>query len=141
VERERGKNLSYHGVPTDRNESELFSIAFPTPSLRRMRIQEYAAAARLLEPLCNQGLGISSPILRSAIARIYLQGGYIEMASKHFAVVADDLNAEPAQKDANAALLALAYGEWGEASEILAKMVAEDADNFVVSPHIDDDDC
>ena len=96
-------------------------------------VQDFAAAAKLLEPLCIQGPGISSPALHSAIARIYLQGGYIDMASKHFAIVAENPDAEQAQKDMNAALLASADGDWAEASELLAKLVAEDPENCVVS--------
>ena len=48
------------------------------------------AAAKLLEPLCKQEDGTSSPHMQSAVARIYLQGGYIEMAVKHFSAVVQD---------------------------------------------------
>jgi trafficking protein particle complex subunit 12 len=79
-----------------------------------------------------QGPNVSSPALQSAIARIYLQGGHIGKASKHFAAVAKDPNAEQSTKDMNAALLASAEGEWAYASELLTNLVAQDSENYVV---------
>ena len=51
--------------------------------------REITAAAKLLEPSCNQG-DISSPALRSSVRRIYLQDGIIQTATKHSSFVAAD---------------------------------------------------
>lgn len=85
-----------------------------------------------MEPLCKQG-DISSPALRSAVARIYLQGGNVQMAAKHFALVEADPAADETLKKMNAAMLASAQGEWTEASESLKAILEKDANNFVVS--------
>ncbi|CDO69636.1 hypothetical protein BN946_scf184851.g24 [Trametes cinnabarina] len=79
---------------------------------------------------CSLG-GVSSPALRSAVARIYLQGGYIAMAAKHFAAVAEDPTADPVQKAMNAALFASAEGDWGRATAELQRILAADPENFV----------
>jgi len=55
------------------------------------------------------------------------------MAARHIAAVAEDPNAEQVTKDMNAALLASAEGEWAEASEVLVRLVEQDAENYVVS--------
>ena len=94
-------------------------------------LQDFTAAAKLLEPLCEQG-PITSPALRSAIARIYLQGGHIGKAAKHFSLVAKDPNADQTMKDMNAALLASADGEWAEAGDLLAGLVTRDSENYAV---------
>ncbi|KAI0630550.1 hypothetical protein C8Q77DRAFT_1063168 [Trametes polyzona] len=96
-----------------------------------IEMRDYAAAAKLLEPLCVQAGGISSPALRSAVARIYLQGGYVAMAAKHLAVVAEDPTADPAQKGMNAALFASAEGDWARATTELERVLALDPENFV----------
>ncbi|KAI0325893.1 hypothetical protein GY45DRAFT_1260037 [Cubamyces sp. BRFM 1775] len=93
-------------------------------------MRDYTAAAKLLEPLCMQPGGVSSPALRSAVARIYLQGGYVAMAAKHFAAVAEDPSADPVQKAMNAALFASAEGDWARATAELERMLAADPDNF-----------
>jgi len=95
-------------------------------------IQEYSAAARLLEPLCKQGDNTSTAALRSSVARIYLQCGDIPMASEHFSIVDEDPAADQATKDMNAALLASAEGDWTRANSILRGILEEDAENFVV---------
>jgi trafficking protein particle complex subunit 12 len=107
------------------------SFVFLIP-LSNLLAQEFRAATSLLEPLCHQVEGID-PILESAIARVYLQGGHIAMASKHLGSVAANEKADPAAKRVNAALLASAEGRWDEASQILQSLCAEDAENFVVS--------
>ena len=88
-------------------------------------------AAKLLEPLCEQG-DVSSPALRSAVGRIYLQGGLVQMASKHFSLVASDPNVAKDMKQMNAALLASAEGNWTEASDNLKAILEKDSDNYVV---------
>ena len=93
--------------------------------------QEITAAAKLLEPLCNQG-DISSPALRSSIGRIYLQGGIIHTATKHFSLVAADPTATEDMKQMNAALLASAEGQWTEASDNLKAILEKDSENYVV---------
>ncbi|PPQ91887.1 hypothetical protein CVT25_000762 [Psilocybe cyanescens] len=95
-----------------------------------VEMKEITAAAKLLEPLCKQG-DISSPTLRSSVARIYLQGGNVQMAAKHFALVEDDPAADETLKKMNAAILASAMGEWTEASELLKAILEKDANNFV----------
>ncbi len=99
----------------------------------RLLVQDYLAAARLLEPLCTQEDGASSPHMQSAVARIYLQGGYIAMAMKHFAAVAQDTTAEPSLKAMDAALLASAEGDWERATNALRQIVQNDSDNYAVS--------
>ena len=93
--------------------------------------QEITAAAKLLEPLCNQG-DISSPALRSSVGRIYLQGGIIHAATKHFSLVAADPTATEDMKQMNAALLASAEGQWTEASDSLKAILEKDSENYVV---------
>jgi predicted Zn-dependent protease len=99
--------------------------------LNLSRVQEITAAAKLLEPLCQQG-DISNPALRSAVGRIYLQGGNIQMAAKHFALVEDDPSADDTLKTMNAALLASSEGDWIEASEKLREILEKDAEDYVV---------
>ena len=94
--------------------------------------QDYIAAAKLLEPLCKQDGDLTSPHLRSAVARIYLQGGYISAAVKHLTIVADDPTAEPSLKAMNAALLASAEGEWEQATAALREILRNDPENYVV---------
>ncbi|THG97246.1 hypothetical protein EW026_g4723 [Hermanssonia centrifuga] len=95
-----------------------------------IEMKDYLAAARLLEPLCTQEDGASSPHMQSAVARIYLQGGYIAMAMKHFAAVAQDTTAEPSLKAMDAALLASAEGDWERATNALRQIVQNDSDNY-----------
>ncbi|OSD04792.1 hypothetical protein PYCCODRAFT_1363432 [Trametes coccinea BRFM310] len=95
-----------------------------------VEMRDYPAAAKLLEPLCVQPGGVSSPALRSAVARVYLQGGYVAMAAKHFAAVAEDPTADPVQKAMNAALFASAEGDWGRATAELQRILAADPENF-----------
>ncbi|KAH9852648.1 hypothetical protein C2E23DRAFT_730367 [Lenzites betulinus] len=92
-----------------------------------IEMRDYAAAARLLEPLCTQP-GTSA--LRSAVARIYLQGGYVAMAAPHFAAVAADPGADATQKGMNAALWAAAEGDWARAATELERLVSADPENF-----------
>lgn len=88
----------------------------------------------LLEPLANQGPNVSTSALRSSIARIYLQGGYLAKAAHHFASVEADPNASQNVKDMNSALLASAQGDWPRASKLLKGLLVDDAENYVVSP-------
>ncbi len=84
----------------------------------------------MLEPLCAQKDGTTSPALRSAVARVYLQGGCVALAAKHFAAVADDPHAEPAQTAMNAALFASAEGDWSRAEAELRRVLAADPEHF-----------
>ncbi|KAJ7334216.1 hypothetical protein DFH08DRAFT_707355 [Mycena albidolilacea] len=95
-----------------------------------MEMKDFTAAAKLLEPLCDQG-DASSPALRSAVARIYLQSGNLGMAAHHFKLVSADPDAAPPLKAMNAALLTAAEGDWAQASEIHASIIAKDPDNYV----------
>ncbi|KAF7356537.1 Trafficking protein particle complex subunit 12 [Mycena venus] len=96
-----------------------------------MEMKDFAAAAKLLEPLCEQG-DVASPALRSAVARIYLQSGNLAMAAHHFKMVGEDPDAAPSMKAMNASLLTAAEGDWAQASEVLATIVlAENPDNYV----------
>jgi hypothetical protein len=95
--------------------------------------QDFAAAVHLLEPLTNQGPGVSTAALRSATARIYLQAGYLAKATQHFVAVEADPESSQEVKDMNAALLASAEGDWSRASELLKGLSVADSDNYVVS--------
>ncbi|KAH9913924.1 uncharacterized protein B0H18DRAFT_887605 [Fomitopsis serialis] len=96
-----------------------------------IEMKDFAAAAKLLEPLCRQPGGLTSPQLQSAVGRIYVQGGDVRTATKHFAAVWNDPTAEPSLKHMNAAVLAAADGDWPKAIEELRKMLDEDPENFV----------
>ncbi|KAG7093631.1 hypothetical protein E1B28_007295 [Marasmius oreades] len=92
------------------------------------------AACKLLEPLLQQQYeseDLTSPALRSAIARMYLQSGHLSMAKKHINIVNEDRNAEQSMKDMNEALLASACGEWETASRIFQRLIEENSENFV----------
>ncbi|KAK7025241.1 trafficking protein particle complex subunit 12 [Favolaschia claudopus] len=96
-----------------------------------MEMKDFAAAVKLLEPLCEQG-DVSSPALRSAVARIYLQSGNLGMAARHFTKVSDDPEAESSLKAMNTALLMAAEGDWEQASEVLrAGVLTDNPDNYV----------
>ena len=97
-----------------------------------MYMQDYSAAVRLLEPLLTQGPAISTAALRSSLARIYLQSGYIFKAVTHFAIVDADPEVTQAVKDMNAAILACAQGEWERAGELCRKLLNADPEDFVV---------
>jgi hypothetical protein len=117
-------------------EMKVFLFSFSTLRLCLIvfhDVKDFTAATNLLEPLCIQANNTSSPALRSCVARIYLQAGNTHLASKHFTAVASDPGAEQSMKDMNAALLASAMGNWMHASEKLRQLLAEDADNFIVS--------
>lgn len=117
--------------PAHGNEGDIVLFSFINRSF--IYVQDFAAAAKLLEPLCEQGPELTSPALRSGVARIYLQSGNLGMAARHIAVVAEDPNTPPSLKAMNAALLAAAEGEWEQASEILkSNLLAENPDNHVV---------
>ncbi|KAF8634596.1 hypothetical protein AX17_004185 [Amanita inopinata Kibby_2008] len=103
-----------------------------------MEMKEYAAATKLLEPLCEQKQhdtedrpNTSVSALRSSIGRMYLQAGNLHMAARHFAAAAKDPAAEPAMKEMNSALFACADGQWERASETLRKLLERDAENYV----------
>ncbi|KAF5387377.1 hypothetical protein D9757_005706 [Collybiopsis confluens] len=94
-----------------------------------MEMKEFGSSTKLLESLCNQTEATSA--LRSAIARIYLQAGYIHKASTHFSLVEQDPEAPEGIKDMNRALLACANGEWDYATETLTDLLEKEPENFV----------
>ncbi|KIK50603.1 hypothetical protein GYMLUDRAFT_234560 [Collybiopsis luxurians FD-317 M1] len=94
-----------------------------------MEMKEFGASTKLLEPLCNQAE--PTPSLRSAVARIYLQAGYIQKAHAHFSLVEQDSEASESMKDMNRALLACANGEWENATNILTNLLEREPENFV----------
>ncbi|KAI0343024.1 hypothetical protein BDW22DRAFT_1393758 [Trametopsis cervina] len=96
-----------------------------------IEMKDFIAAAKLLEPLCKQEDGTSSPHMQSAVARIYLQGGYVGMAIKHFSAVVQDPTADVGLKTMNAALLAAAEGHWEEANTALRQILQDDPDNYL----------
>lgn len=105
--------------------------------------QDFVAATKLLEPLCTQlssttqGKIISNPHLRSAMARIHIQSGNLQLAAYHFGIVAQDPDADEALKKLNDAILSAARGEWERNVQILKEMMEEDAGHLVVSrPYI-----
>jgi len=81
--------------------------------------------------LCNQGPSISTSALKSSVARIYLQSGYLAKAVQHYAAVDEDPDVSQTVKDMNAALLASAKGDWPLATEKLRSLLADDSENFV----------
>ncbi|KAK1221061.1 hypothetical protein PQX77_016107 [Marasmius sp. AFHP31] len=98
-----------------------------------MEMKEFGAACSLLEPLLNQeyeSSDLSSPTLRSAIARIYLQSGHLSMAKKHIDIVDKDPNAEQSLKDMNKAFLSSANGDWATAGQVLQSILEADSENF-----------
>ncbi|KAI5895432.1 uncharacterized protein SCHCODRAFT_01088086 [Schizophyllum commune H4-8] len=86
--------------------------------------KDFTAATRLLEPLAK-----SAP-LRSAVGRIYLQAGDLAAAGRHFRAVADDEEADEAQKETNEAVMAAAKGEWAKADEVLRGLLEREQDNY-----------
>jgi thioredoxin-like negative regulator of GroEL len=98
--------------------------------LTHTRAQDFGAAARFLEPLCQHGE--ASPALRSAIARIYLQGGHLGAASQHLAAVEADPSADDITKDMNRAMEAAAYGHWDMAIQALERVLQVDPDDALV---------
>ncbi|TFK29705.1 hypothetical protein FA15DRAFT_609812 [Coprinopsis marcescibilis] len=94
-----------------------------------VEMKECIAATRLLEPLCQQK-DVSGPALRSAVARIYLQVGNLDMAGKHFEIVAEDPTVDERQKRMNAALLASAQGDWASATSVLKEMIEKDNEDY-----------
>ncbi|THH07395.1 hypothetical protein EW145_g3406 [Phellinidium pouzarii] len=97
-----------------------------------VEMKDYTAAASLLEPLCASGAEPPAPALRSALARIYLQGGHLTAAATHFAAVEADPVAEPALKGMNAVLRAAAEGDW-TASAMHARALVEGEPESVVA--------
>ncbi|KZT09985.1 uncharacterized protein LAESUDRAFT_722128 [Laetiporus sulphureus 93-53] len=96
-----------------------------------VEMKDFSAAAKLLEPLCKQPGNVTSPHVQSAVGRIYLLGGYISMASKHFAEVSRDVTADPVLKAMNDAMLACANGDWTKASNDLNQILTADPEHFV----------
>ncbi|KAF5361976.1 hypothetical protein D9756_002342 [Leucocoprinus leucothites] len=103
-----------------------------------VEMKDFTAATKLLEPLCTQlshtggpHSTITNSHLRSAIARIYIQGGNVQLAAHHFGIVAQDPNADESLKKLNDAILSAAEGEWERSVQVLKNMIEEDADNFV----------
>ncbi|KAH9940845.1 uncharacterized protein BXZ73DRAFT_88548 [Epithele typhae] len=97
-----------------------------------VEMKDFAAAARTLEPLCEQrdasGAPLASPALRSALARVHLQSGNAAAAAPHLAALAADPTLDPAQRASNAALAAAAAGDWPRAeAELRALLAVADA--------------
>ncbi|KAJ3912107.1 hypothetical protein F5877DRAFT_93653 [Lentinula edodes] len=93
-------------------------------------MRDFGASTKPLESLCNQSEPTSA--LRSALARIYLQGRYIQKAKTHFSFVEQSPDATEGMKSINEALLACANGEWDFASTRLTYLIESEPDNFVV---------
>lgn len=98
--------------------------------------QDFSSAAKFLEPLCQNEQ--SSPALRSAIARIYLQGGYLGAASQHFAAVAADPATSESTKDLNRAIEAAAYGHWDQTVDACNKVLTAEPNNALVRASLTD---
>ncbi|KAF9454322.1 hypothetical protein P691DRAFT_656665 [Macrolepiota fuliginosa MF-IS2] len=99
-----------------------------------VEMKDFTAATKLLEPLCSQSINdepATNPTLRSAIARIYLQGGNVQLAAHHFALVDQDPSADETLKRTNEGILAAADGEWEKSVDILKGLIDKDAENFV----------
>lgn len=137
MEGARREDMSDHRVTVGGNEGSAGPLpAFVCASDALFRKQDFAAATKLLEPLCMQGSGIPSHALRSSIARIHLQSGNLPMAEKHFAAVAADSAAEQSLKDMNTGLLASALGDWPRATEVLQGVLERDANNYAVTSYL-----
>ena len=100
--------------------------------LKGHELQELTAAAKLVEPLCSPTSGVTVPSLRSAVGRMYLQSGYISLAARHFAAVAEDPSADMSMKAMNEALQASAEGDWNTAADALRTALASNPENYVV---------
>ncbi|EKM76240.1 hypothetical protein AGABI1DRAFT_78999 [Agaricus bisporus var. burnettii JB137-S8] len=102
-----------------------------------VEMKDFAAATKLLEPLCTQptyedgGKSITNPSLRSAVGRIYIQGGNVDLARYHFSLVAQDPAAEESLKRMNEAILCATDGQWSMGVALLKKLVENDSENFV----------
>ncbi|KAF8515069.1 hypothetical protein JB92DRAFT_2916098 [Gautieria morchelliformis] len=99
-----------------------------------VEMRDFGAAARFLEPLCQRGEG--SPALRSAIARIYLQGGHLGAASQHLAAVEADPSADDITKDMNRAVESAAYGHWDMAIQALERVLRVDPDDALAANNL-----
>ncbi|OCB86453.1 hypothetical protein A7U60_g6575 [Sanghuangporus baumii] len=93
-----------------------------------VEMKDYTAATTLLEPLSLTGSSPPSPALRSAIARIYLQGGNLAAAQTHFDAVDADPEAEASLKMMNAVISAAALGDWVRAAESARSLLEADAE-------------
>ncbi|EJD47971.1 hypothetical protein AURDEDRAFT_113238, partial [Auricularia subglabra TFB-10046 SS5] len=96
-----------------------------------IEMKNFTAAARLLEPLCA-----SSAVMRSAVARIYLQAGHLDAATKHFDIVEKDDGASVATKDLNRAMLAITRADWQAAQTVLTNMLEADPENAAVANNL-----
>jgi hypothetical protein len=96
-----------------------------------VEMREAEAAAALLEPLLAQLLPTpsSQPALRSAIARIYLQGGLLSRARAHFTVIEQDGDVPVEAKTFNSALLSAAEGEWETCQTLLDTLRADEGED------------
>ena len=69
------------------------------------------------------------------MARVYLQGGHVAAAARHFAAAAADPTADPQQVAMDTALLAAAEGDWARAEGALRGLLAaesgEEDENYV----------
>ncbi|KZV94593.1 hypothetical protein EXIGLDRAFT_672967 [Exidia glandulosa HHB12029] len=96
-----------------------------------LELKNFTSAARLLEPLCS-----SSAVMRSAVARIYLQAGLLEAAAAHFALVDADEAAGESTKSLNHAMLSIAKGDWFEAQRILASLLEANPEDAAVANNL-----
>ncbi|KAH8116437.1 hypothetical protein DFH11DRAFT_1580573 [Phellopilus nigrolimitatus] len=71
----------------------------------------------------------AAPALRSAIARIYLQGGFLAAAAAHFDAVDVDPDAESTLKDMNAIVRAAAEGNWQAAAARARALLEREPEN------------
>ncbi|KAL5513153.1 hypothetical protein ACEPAH_3551 [Sanghuangporus vaninii] len=93
-----------------------------------VEMKDYTAATTLLEPLSLTGSSPPSPALRSAIARIYLQGGNLAAAQTHFDAVDADPEAETSLKMMNAVISVAALGNWAQAAESARRLLEVNAE-------------
>jgi len=91
-------------------------------------MKDFTAAASLLEPLYKASL---SPVLLSAIARIYLQAGDLSSAAQLFEKVAANPDAEPSLQISNSAMLAAANGDWRASAELYSQLMSKDQDDII----------
>ncbi|CAK5267692.1 unnamed protein product [Mycena citricolor] len=97
-----------------------------------VEMKDFLAAARLLEPLCTQPDGITSPAMHSAVGRIYLQAGHLGLADRHFKLAAESDQVSPSSMTRmNDALYSAAEGDWEHASQLLQAAVDEQGEDYV----------
>jgi len=97
-----------------------------------VEMKDIVAATMFLDPLCQTG----SPELRSAIGRLYLQSGQLRLAEVCFQRVASDTSANGDLTSMNAAMQAMAVGDWESARQILEQSHKKNPVDVVIANNL-----